>query len=522
MNTVAKLSAAPPELARQAQQIVKNLSRLSPEARKVLLGRLKANLARGDAYRKFERLYPDTGPLRRDLYNKHTSFFAAGVKQMERALMGSNRCGKSTAAAFEMVAHLTGRYPAWWRGRRFDRPITAWASGVDAKSVRETVQAALFGEDGRLGTGMLPLDLIESTTKRAGVAGAIDSGIIKHVSGGRSRVVLKSYDQGRESFQGARIDCGWCDEEPPVSVYSEFLTRLMSTVPGEPSGIMLATFTPLMGMTAVVLSFLPGGRPKEGAVNGSTSNSGGKWYTICPMDEVPHISPSERENLAASYMPHEREARLRGIPSLGAGAIYPVPESDIVVKPFELPKWYRHGYGLDVGWNRTAAVWGALDPETDILYLYSEHYRSQAEPAVHAQAIRGRGSWIPGVVDPASRGRTQTDGQQLLAIYRELGLNLTPADNAVEAGIYAVWQRLSAGRLKVFSTLENWLQEFRIYRRDEKGKVVKENDHALDATRYLVLSGLNIAVTKPATQWAQQKTRHLIDYDPAKEMWNRR
>jgi hypothetical protein len=126
------------------------------------------------------------------------------------------------------------------------------------------------------------------------------------------------------------------------------------------------------------------------------------------------------------------------------------------------------------------------------------------------------------VVDPAARGRTQNDGTQLLALYRDLGLSLTPANNAVEAGIYAVWSRLSAGKLKVFSTLENWLQEFRIYRRDEKGRVVKENDHALDATRYLVMSGLDAAVPRPQTQWNRQRSLHQISYDPMMELWKKR
>jgi phage terminase large subunit-like protein len=241
------------------------LARLSPEARKLLRRRLETNIARYDAYRRFERLYPDNGPLRRELYGKHVAFFAAGAEHMERALLGGNRSGKSTCAAYELTAHMTGRYPAWWQGKRFDRAVSAWAAGVDAKSVRETVQVALFGEEGAIGTGMLPLDMIVSTTKRAGVPGAIDSALIRHATGGTSRVLFKAYDQGRESFQGARVDMGWCDEEPPADVYSEFLTRLMATVPGDTSGLMMATFTPLLGLSQVVLSFLPGGKPQESA-----------------------------------------------------------------------------------------------------------------------------------------------------------------------------------------------------------------------------------------------------------------
>jgi hypothetical protein len=245
----------------------------------------------------------------------------------------------------------------------------------------------------------------------------------------------------------------------------------------------------------------------------------GKFSVIVGWEDVPHLSEEDKAKLEASYLPHERDARMKGIPSLGAGAIYPVAESDVVCKPFEIPAWYRRAYGLDVGWNRTAAVWGAIDDENDILYLYSEYYRGQAEPAVHAQAILTRGSWIPGVVDPAARGRAQRDGEQLLRVYQELGLtNLTPANNAREAGIYEVWSRLSSGRLKVFSTLQNWLAEYRIYRRDEKGAIVKDNDHAMDASRYLVMSGLARAIAKPSNLWTARdvpgpaRTQHEYEY----------
>jgi Terminase RNaseH-like domain len=193
-----------------------------------------------------------------------------------------------------------------------------------------------------------------------------------------------------------------------------------------------------------------------------------------------------------------------------------------VCEPFEIPAWYRRVYALDVGWNRTACLWGALDPESDTLFLYSEYYRGQAEPAVHAQAILSRGQWIPGVVDPAARRRAQKDGEQLPTLYRRLGLeNLQPADNGVEAGIYSVWSRLSSGRLKVFKNLQNWLSEFRIYRRDEGGKVIKSSNHLMDATRYLVMSGISRAAAKPSRLWTDEdlprgfrRGNYTSSYDP--------
>jgi len=214
-------------------------------------------------------------------------------------------------------------------------------------------------------------------------------------------------------------------------------------------------------------------------------------------DDVPHLSQQQKDELLASLPPHQREARSKGVPTMGAGAIYPILEGDIICDPFEIPKHWALAYGMDVGWKCTASVWGALDRDSDVLYLYSEHYRGQAEPSIHAESIKGRGDWIKGAIDPASRASGQKDGENLMDTYESLGLNLTKADNAVEAGILEVYQRLSSGKLKVFSTLQNWLKEYRIYRRDEKGKIVKQNDHIMDATRYLVMTGLSIASTKP-------------------------
>lgn len=229
-----------------------------------------------------------------------------------------------------------------------------------------------------------------------------------------------------------------------------------------------------------------------------------KYVVFASWADAPHLDENAKAGLLSSYLPHERDARTKGIPSLGAGAIYPIPEEDIVCDPFEPPAWYRHAYALDVGWNRTAALWGALNPDDDVLYLYAEYYRGQAEPAVHAAAVRARGAWVPGVIDPASHGRAQKDGEQLFSIYQQLGLTIAAANNAREAGIYEVWGRLSTGRLKVFRTLQNWLSEYRIYRRSEKGEIVKENDHLMDDTRYLCMSGIQIAVVRPFEQWGQR------------------
>jgi hypothetical protein len=232
-----------------------------------------------------------------------------------------------------------------------------------------------------------------------------------------------------------------------------------------------------------------------------------RWSIGITWSDVPHLSDADKERLWDSIPPHQRDARAKGIPALGSGVIFPVSEDAYVVDPFAIPEHWPRAFALDVGWNRTAAVWGAWNRDNDTIYIFDEYYRAEAEPQVHADAIKGRGDWIPGVVDPASRGRNQKDGTKLIEEYTSLGLDLHPADNAVEAGLFAVYRRLASGRLKVFSHLQNWKSEARLYRRDEKGKIVKERDHLMDASRYLVMSGMARATVQPFDQHDDSPSR---------------
>lgn len=456
---------------------------------KILL--LLQELNRRNARRKFSDYFPNEGALRRELYQKHTQFFEAGATYRERAIIAANRIGKTeSVGGYEITCHLTGIYPHWWKGKRFQKPVSAWAAGKTLKTTRDILQTKLVGppdQKSEWGTGVIPGEFIVGHTTASGsVSNCIDTLQVRHVPTGKiSRLGFKSYDQGRGAFEGTEKDIIWYDEEPPADVYTEGLIRTMTC-----GGIVMCTFTPLEGLSDVVLLFMPGGKPPE------SQSTLSRFVIFAGWDDVPHLDRATKEQLMAAIPPHEREARSKGTPQLGSGAIYPVPEEIITVDDFKIPEHWARAYALDVGWNRTAALWGALDRDSDVLYLGSCHYEGKAEPLYHAAAIAARGKWIPGVVDPAARGRSQRDGESLLQEYLDCGLNLTVAINAVEAGIYKVWTRMNTGRLKVFRSLSPWFNEFRIYRRDQNGKIIKENDHLMDCTRYLVMSGLDVATTQ--------------------------
>jgi len=436
-------------------------------------------------YNKIKMYYPEKGALRRELYPKHIECLNAGKDNRQRLIIAANRIGKTEGVGlYELTCHLTGVYPHWWKGKVWERPIKAWCCGDTGKTIREIIQPKILGDVGDFGSGLIPKSHLARITRGSGVADSVDTIYVKHVSGGLSSCVLKSYDQRRVAFQGSEIDFIHLDEEPPMDIYVECLIRTMTN-----DGALLLTFTPLGGMSEVVLSFIPNADIEKALRN----ETPGKHVTMATWDDVPHLTKEVKDEFWSQIPPFQREARTKGIPSLGSGLIYPVSDSDIIVPHFNIPDNWKRVYGLDVGWNKTAAVWRATNPETGVDFLYSEHYQSAEEPSVHAESIKGRGKWIPGVIDPASRGRSQNDGTQLVVQYNDLGLNLSFANNAVEAGTYLLWQQLSSGKLKVFSTLSNWFNEKRQYSRDEKGKIIKKDDHLMDATRYVQMSGGQVA-----------------------------
>lgn len=436
--------------------------------------------------RQILSLYPDTGSLRRELYVPHTKFFAAGAKYRERCFMAANRVGKTYGVGgYEMTCHLTGRYPEWWTGKRFDRPIRAWACGTTGQTTRDIVQRKLLGPINELGTGLIPGDCIASYDKKAGsVPNAIETVYVKHVTGGISTVGLKSYEQGRKAFEGDEQDCVLLDEEPPIDIYTECLTRTMTT-----QGIVMLLFTPLQGLSDTVLLFMPGGQ--------IPSEMGKRFVIQATWDDAPHLSQQDKDDIISSYSPHERDARSKGIPQLGSGRVYPISEDDLLVDDFEIPGHWIQAYGFDVGWKATAAIWGALNRESDVLYLHSCYKKGEEKPVVHAASVKARGEWIPGLSDPAALGRGQRDGKQLMLEYNDLGLNLIPAENPVEAGVLKLYKRMTTGRLKIFKSMTPWLEEFRIYRRDDKGKIIKDFDHLMDCSRYLNNSIVSIGIVKP-------------------------
>src|SRR5262249_51564679 len=262
-------------------------------------------------------------------YPQQVDFHNAGATHRERLLCAGNQLGKTTAGGFELAMHATGRYPYWWQGKGFDRPITAWACGTTGETTRDTVQRILVGRPDARGTGAIPKECLGELVPARGVADLLDTIKVKHISGGVSTIGLKSYVSGRERFQGETLDIVWLDEEPDISIYTECLTR--TNVGNNP---VFMTFTPLLGISESVRRFL-------------MEKSPDRHVTQMTIEDALHFSEEERARIIASYPPHEVEARTRGIPVLGSGRIFPVEEGMIASEQRDFPShWPRIG-GMD-------------------------------------------------------------------------------------------------------------------------------------------------------------------------------
>lgn len=439
-----------------------------------MLAQIDAELAR----RRLELYKP---------YAKQADFHAAGRAMRERLFMAGNQLGKSLSGAAEMAIHLTGRYPAWWQGRGFYKPVAAWASGVTGESVRDTVQRLLVGRPGQYGTGFIPADCIVGEPKKAmGVPDLLDSVTVKHAAGGESRLYFKRYEQGREKWQGETLDIVWFDEEPPLDIYTEGMTRTNAT-----GGMVYTTFTPLLGMSEVVMRFLHESSPDRSV-------------TTMTIDDAEHYSAEEKARIIASYPAHEREARAKGIPVLGSGRIFPVEEGSISVAPFAIPAHWPRLNSIDFGWDHpTAAVQIAWDRDNDCIYVIQAHRLSQAVPVIHATTIKSWGAWVPTAWPHDGDQTDKGSGEQLAKQYAATGLlmlakraTFDDGSNGVEAGLSDMLERMQTGRWKVFANLGDWFQEFKLYHRKD-GKVVKKLDDLMSASRYALMMKRK-AITKPA------------------------
>ena len=425
--------------------------------------------------------------------------------------MAANRIGKSYCGSMELAYHLTGLYPKWWEGKRYGQPIVAWAGGVSNETTRDIVQFELLGspdDPEAFGSGTVPKNYIIKTERKPGVPNAKSVALIKHVSGGNSSLFFKAYEMGVEKWQGRSVDCIWLDEEPSRDIYSQAVTRTLDR-----KGMVYMTFTPEQGMTETVASFMNNLQTGQSLTNATWDDASETVMSL--KGHKGHLDEGVMQQILSSYSPHEREMRRYGRPSIGSGLIFPIQEEKLMIDPMPMQDHWPRIAAIDFGWDHpTAVVWGAIDTEEEVFYVYDCYRMSKASPTVHSQSIRTRPHFIP-IAYPHDGNRRDSMGNPGLADqYRNLGCNMLlehftnpPAlgenkgGNSIEEGLMAMLQAMENDKFKVFSTLSDWFEEFRMYHR-KGGKVVPIRDDIMSATRYAFQSQ-RFAVSGKDPEWTK-------------------
>ncbi len=418
-------------------------------------------------------------------YPWQVEFYKAGLENKQRMLMAANRVGKTASQAVEVAYHLTGLYPDWWEGIRFTGKTKVWCLGVSGEQLRDVIVSELLGVylgDGKFdGSGLIPQKYIAQVTPAMGTPRLPRDVAVHHANGGYSLVSFKSYTQGQHVLMGSSQDYIWIDEEPTdTAIYPQCLTRT-ATGNGGKGGYLVGTLTPENGMTELVSQFMD--TPVKG-----------QYLKNVTWEDAPHLDESTKEQLIAAIPEYQRDMRSKGIPVLGEGMIFPIAEEAIMCDPFEIPPHYKKLAAVDFGITHpTTCVWSAYNPDNDTIYVYDAYKKEGEVPAIHATVIKSRGKQIP-VIYPHDGDNTEKgSGKTLAEMYTEAGVlmigRFTNPDgtNYVEPALMEMLERFRTGRLQVFSNLKPWFEEFRRYHR-KKGKIHKEFDDLMDATRYSVIS----------------------------------
>ena len=421
------------------------------------LRELNDMLAQLEAHKKFNQL-EFFKP-----YGKQLEFIRAGATKRERLLMAANQVGKTTVGAYETALHLTGLYPDDWEGRRFTKPVKFWAGGVSSVVTRHTNQFV-------------------DTTLARGAADAFDTLVVKHytdgVPDGNSTIQFKAYEQGRKKFQSATLDGVWLDEEPPMDVYMECMARISATT--SRGSIIYLTFTPLEGMSEVVMRYM-------------SDASEDRQVTTMTIDDADHISPADRAKIIAGYLPHERDARTKGIPMLGSGKIFKYSEETILepaISKDQVPGHWAKLWGVDFGINHPfGAVLLLWDRDNDVVHVHHTVRVADQNPLQHWDAMKRVGAQVPVAWPQDGAAREKGSGVGVAQIYKNHGAHMLPKhathpDGSVstEAGIALMQEYMATGRFKVANHLSDWIEEYRMYHRKD-GQIVKVHDDLLSATR---------------------------------------
>jgi phage terminase large subunit-like protein len=473
-------------------------------------------------------------------FEHQLTFFKTGTSE-RRGILAANRIGKTVSTCFETAMHLTGQYPDWWEGHRFNGPITAMVAGEGWSQVALVLQNELLGTQDiklqdNIGTGAIPRDSIIVDTMRNDGANCIGCEI-KHVSGGKSYLLFANYTQEVRQLQGFKLNLAVFDEQPPDDFFSEIVTRTATT-----QGKVLCSFTPLKGLNGLVSKFW--------------NREEGYEYIRVSWDDVPEYDPwglpfllmETRRQLERDYLPHEREARIAGKPVMGKGAVFQLsqwPTYKTGEVDFQRMPNIQRVIALDLGLVNDKTVISLMywEPYERTAYLHKQIVVQGVEEAVPTQYINHLlrpevfGTPIVLPADASTQGRYTMSSNSIRELFENYELNvyekaiMNPPDsegrvtNHKSYGVNQMRQMLEIGSLMVNENCTHFLSEAQNYYVDEKGRF-SDPDDCIDSARYALLACLQGICEPwdnrtPQQRMLAQRDRYITRDESNKPAWKK-
>lgn len=474
-----------------------------------------------DVRRHAKRMYTEAEYRRK---YRRIDFYRPNLKQEafhnlivpEKMLRAGNQMGKTHAAGFEFASDAIALYPEWWKGRRFitppaiERPFEwmGWASCTTSTKVRDGAQLKLLGavrEQGGLGTGLIPLDnIVGKPTMARGISDFVDTVTVRRETGNTGIIRFKTYEMGREAYQGEPVDDNWLDEDvsrDDDSIYGECIARKTTT-----DGKILCSLTPLLGMSPL--------RKRFKARNGGDCAEVLMTIDDCAVSKGGHIPDERIPQIIASYDESERATRVYGADLQGEGAVFRTPVELIKhnLTPADIPRYWPWLWGLDFRHSGSeksghpfAAALIAWDRDADAVYVMHA-VRMLGLAPMHVAAMKAHPMFDAPAAWPhdGGKGGSIISGETIAQTYKRLGVSMRPTHATFkdggynfEAGIDEMALRFGSNRLKIAAPLVEAFDEYRGYHRKD-GLVVKVDDDILSAIRQAIM---DLRYAKPPAEW---------------------